>query len=212
MDRDLYTDEQGVLRCEFYVSSGNKDLIRHLSDIMKRQGYIGLADGGGRMHYVVDGSKNLYETASNIRMILRENEANLLSSAEPLRMRELRRKRLAMIEDYLESKGLKSNLKGFVYLRFILERLLESGEDFPNVSKELYAEMCERYQTGRKAADRVIHYVLMKAGIEISNSEAVALFADDLNKSWQQFLAEEEEELPGPLPPLPPEAEAEGEK
>lgn len=174
--------ESDALSYEFYVSAGSKDLIRRLNDIMRRHGYIGLADGGGRMHYVVDGSKNLYEAASNIRMILREQEESLRLAGEPEKSRELKRVRRKLIEELLEEKGLKPSLKGFIYLRDLLEMLADSAGDFANVSKQLYDELCSRYQTGRKALDRVIHYSLKKAGISLSNSEAIAMLSDELER------------------------------
>ena len=55
---------------EFYVSSSSKDLLKYLQQIMRKNGYLGLADGGGRLHYVLDGTKNLYETAHNIEKLV----------------------------------------------------------------------------------------------------------------------------------------------
>ena len=169
-----------LYRYEFYVSSGSKDLMRKLNTIMRKDGYIGLADGGGKMRYIVDGSSNLYESAATIKMILREQEEALLASGAPERRLALKQERRRDIEAFLKAKGLKANLKGFIYLRAILEMLLESGEEYPDVSKKVLAEICERYRTGRKAADRVIRYSLKQAGIKMSNSQAIAAWSDAL--------------------------------
>lgn len=170
---------------EFYVSSGSKDLIRHLSGIMRRQGYIGYADGGGRMHYVVDGSQNLYETAGRIRTILREREEDLYEEA--LELRKLRKQLRTAAETVLDRRGFKPTLKGYLYLRALLEALAVSEDSSLKADKALYLRLCEEFQTGRKQMDRVISYSLNRAGIKLCNSEAIALLAEEARTEFRRL-------------------------
>lgn len=184
-------------RYEFYVSAGSKDLIRHLSFIMQRNGYVGLADGGGKMHYVVDGSKNLYETAANIRAVLREQREAFADENQG--EAELRRKNLIRdtVDDVLEARGFKPTLKGYIYLRALLRAMMTGREELTKPDKKVYAAVCERYNTGRKQLDRVIHYSLKKAGIAGSNSEAIMSLAEEikaLTEAEKLFKAETAEE------------------
>lgn len=171
---------------EFYISSSSKDLMRKLGEIMRKQGYIGYADGGGKMHYVIDGSNNLYRAADNIFSIISEGEDNqyrVLNQAEI----ELKHK---CIDQVLTDNNIPRQLKGYNYLRELLFAIISSEHAKTIPDKDMYYQLQDKYNTGRKQIDRVINYAFKKAGKEGSNNFLIAelvsqtreLFTEDKNR------------------------------
>lgn len=194
--RELFplTSESDTPAYEFYVSSGSKDLMRHIADIMRSHGFVGLADGGGKMHYVVDGSRNLYEAAAHIRAILTVVSE---SSAESDLKKTARDKFLIgkAVQEILSENGLKPTLKGYTYLGTILTAMLEKKSTLLVPDKALYARITAHFATGRRQMDRVIHYSLTQAGLTLSNNQAIANFLQQARERLEALDVLERDEL-----------------
>lgn len=180
---------------EFYVSSGNKDLMRHLNEIMQKQGYLGLADGGGKMHYVVDGSGNLYQSANVITGILKEQTQKFGISEQDYSQQYWRKRiQIKAVEKILHAYHLNPSLKGYGYIRSIILAVLEKEPQIVFPDKEIYMEVAQLHGTGRKQLDRVIRYSLSKAGLNLKNSQAITAFIkesrEEAEKMFQEFFPE----------------------
>ncbi len=155
---------------EFFVSSNSRDVMRRLADILRKQGYLGLADGSGRTKYYFDGSRNLYETVSEFHAIMAEQSYVPPTTLE--REQEDKRKQEAeqAARGILNRIGMKMSLKGYLYLLKILQALLLSDGVALTPDKHIYGHLEVVYQTSRDSIDRAIHYALKQCGYHGANS------------------------------------------
>ena len=167
---------------EFYVAANNRDLILHLSEILKRYGYIGYADGGGKMHYVVDGSTGAYKSAGNIMAVLSEAESEFYSNKNLL---DYERQKES-IELVLAKNKIPRRLKGYTYLFGILLEMLVNEQDKTTPDKAVFSKVAEQYGTGRRQIDRVINYSFKKANIVGTNSGILADLVNEVRTVYRE--------------------------
>lgn len=172
---------------EFYISSSSKDLMNHISEIMRRNGYIGYADGGGKMHYIVDGSKNLYKTSNSIMQILSDSEAAAYQ-ADNYNNLKLQEKAVLQI---LEKYKFQRHLKGFNYLKLLLETVLASEDDKTIPDKEIYGIVCKAFETGRRQLDRVLNYTFKKVNLFGTNTTIITELIREVEEAYKQLQLEE---------------------
>ncbi len=170
---------------EFYVSSSSKDLMRKIGEIMKRDGYIGYADGSGKMHFIIDGANNLYSASNNIYSILAEVESTPYA-AEHSKLIDIQEE---SIEAILRKFKIPENLKGYAYLRSLLFEMLSDGLKSNLPDKETYNKVAEYYETGRKQIDRVINYSFKKGGWNAPNSHIITSMLVDLRKEYKMRMS-----------------------
>ncbi len=168
---------------EFYISSSSKDLMTHISEIMKRNGYIGHADGGGKMHYIVDGSKNLYKTSNSIMQILSDSEA---AAYQADNYNELKLQERAVLQ-ILDKYKFQRHLKGFNYLKLLLETILASGDDKTSPDKEIYGKVCKSFDTGRRQLDRVLNYTFKKVNLLGTNTTIITELIREVREEYKQL-------------------------
>ncbi len=179
---------------EFYISSNSRDVMRRLSDIMRKQGYIGLADGTGKTHYIFDGSKNLYETATEIKQILHNLEVEVPTPYENLLTEKRRARAEQAARETLDSLPMKMSLKGYLYLMKIMQYMLMGDSKVLIPDKTMYSEICSEYRTNRTLIDRAIHYALQKSGFKGTNAENIAKLQIDARERFTRLEEDEERE------------------
>lgn len=171
---------------EFYVSSSSKDLLKYLQQIMRKNGYLGLADGGGRLHYVLDGTKNLYETAHNIEKLVFGDTQGSSYYQKQIEIEVEKMSSFLFIQDYLVKIGLKPSLKGYVYLCHLLLILMDESKGVNAPDKTHFSTLADYYQTGRQQIDRNIDYALKKAGYNETNSVFIARILQEIKKALEE--------------------------
>lgn len=172
---------------EFYISSSSKDLMNHISEIMRRNGYIGYADGGGKMHYIVDGSKNLYKTSNSIMQILSDGEAAAYQADNHNKLK-LQEK---AVQQVLEKYKFQRHLKGFNYLKLLLETVLASNDNKTIPDKEVYSIVCKAFETGRRQLDRVLNYTFKKVNLHGTNTTIITELIREVEEEYKQLQLEE---------------------
>lgn len=175
------------LSYSFYISAGSKDLLKHINGIMRRNGYLGLADGGGTIHYVIDGSKNLYETANNIeKLMLDRLEKDYDKRSQAVEKYLEQRHQVDDIQTILLDLGFKASLKGFLYLSHLLNILIEDANKPSSPDKVHYIMIAEKFNSTKAQVDRVINYALKKANYIESNAIAISELLNEVKQKLEE--------------------------
>lgn len=159
----------------FYVAASDRAVLAKVSDILRGQGYIGIADTSGQIRYIVDGRSNLYSSAHQIRKIA---EASMIDKGLGRDTdEELLRQ---SVEAVLHRKRIPKNLKGYQLLRFILILAAKDETILRPVNKILYPRTAEHFKISCHQVDRIIRYATKQAKIEAGNASLISCLRDEV--------------------------------
>ncbi len=176
----------GQAALSFYVAASDRAILAKISDILKGQGYIGIADTSGRIRYIVDGRKNLYSSAHHIRK-LAESTIDRMDSGRNLDENILK----AAIDSVLTRIGIPRNLKGYQLLRFILVLAAKDETILRPVNKVLYPKTAEHFNISCHQVDRIIRYATKQAKIEAGNASLITCLRDEVVQAYRQYSSDE---------------------
>ncbi len=167
----------------FFVIANDKELLSKVTSLLRRQGYFGVVDTAGRVNYLIDGRDNSYRAAHQIKelaTLLREPDSTPYYSDDTVR---------EIAEDILAQYKIPQNLKGYLYLRKILEVLARDPTKLKPASKFLYPETAKYYRASAAQIDRVIRYATSQAGVKLSNGQFLTLLNDQIHRKLRAQAA-----------------------
>jgi hypothetical protein len=167
----------------FYVAANDRELVRQITELFGRRGYVGVADGYGRMRYLVDGRDGPVTASSRI----------LGTADEVIRRKTDHDERLlpyeaAAITSVLDESLIQPSLKGYRFLRYILSLAYRDDSLLRPITKTLYPAVAERFHTKIEHVERDVRYAIRTSGFRpagVSSSTAICLLHDRI-----QVLAE----------------------
>ena len=160
----------------FYVAATDRELVRQITEIFGRRGYIGVSDGFGRMRYLVDGRDGAMSASSRI----------LGTAEEVIRRKTEQDERLlpyesAAITAVLDDSRLEPSLKGYRHLRFILSLTFRDDSLLRPITKTLYPAVADRFHSTVDQVERDVRYAIRRSGFHpagVSSSTAICLLHD----------------------------------
>lgn len=171
----------------FYLAASDQDLLNQVSRLLKRQGLVGLMDTAGRIHYVIDGRRGPPFAARRIlettQRILRDRILDP-DDLQPLR--------LLAVEQVLGLYQIPTQLKGYRYLRYLLQLAAGNDAQLRPVSKTLYPAAAEYFKVSIDQVERDIRYAVhqpQSKAAALSNTAAICRLSDEvvqLVDSWTQ--------------------------
>ncbi len=167
----------------FYVAANDRELVRQITELFGRRGFVGVADGYGRMRYLVDGRDGPVTASSRI----------LGTADEAMRRKTEHDERLlpyesAAITAVLDESRIQPSLKGYRFLRFILSLAYRDDSLLRPITKTLYPAVAERFHNKTDHIERDVRYAIRTSGFKpagVSSSTAICLLHDRI-----QVLAE----------------------
>lgn len=159
----------------FYVAASDRDILSKVSDILRGQGYVGIADTSGEIHYIVDGRKNLYASVHHMQRIAEASQSYGMDAVDidETLLRET-------IEAVLYRHRIPQNLKGYQLLRYILLIAAKDETIIRPISKVLYPKTAEHFSLTINQVDRIIRYATKQAGIEDGNASLITRLRDEI--------------------------------
>jgi hypothetical protein len=142
----------------FHLASSDKDLVEKVSSILKRNGHLTFSDSMGRDHYLVDGRSGMPILSRNI-----DSAAQKLYDKNRAKYGKTGEFDYAAISRTLEISGIPKHLKGYRYIKYILERLMENDTLVSPISKTVYPEISQMYGCKNFQIDRDIRYAILKS-------------------------------------------------
>jgi hypothetical protein len=167
----------------FFVVANDRELLAKVTSLLRRQGYFGVVDTAGRVNYLIDGRDNSYRAAHQIKelaALLREPDSAPYCSDDTVR---------EIAEDVLAQYKISENLKGYLYLRKILEVLARDPTKLKPASKFLYPETAKYYRASAGQIDRVIRYATKQAGVQLSNGQFLTVLNDQIHRKLRSEAA-----------------------
>lgn len=195
MSRNNGVGSQGQYQAEqriglsFYIASSDKDILAKVSDIMRGQGYIGIADMGGRIQYIVDGRNNLYSTVHQIRKLADQSldDGCLGWDTDDNVLRR-------SVETVLHQYQIPRSLKGFQLLRYMLVLGARDETIMRPVNKVLYPKAAEHFQISCHQVDRIVRYATKQAGINEGNASFMIKLRDEIVEKYLKSIEYESSE------------------
>ena len=152
---------QGAGEISFYIAASDQEIMQQIKRLMKQNGYIGVTDTAGRMHYVVDGqrgtpyaSRRILEAAGQILLDRQQSEYSVQA---------LIHKSVDLI---LLKHQIRPELNGYRFLRFMLLYIGLDHTKIKPITKRLYPLVAERFQVRVSQVERDIRYALEKTDLK----------------------------------------------
>ncbi len=155
----------------FYIAANDQEILRQVTRLMAHNGYLGMTDTAGRVHYVVDGRKG---TPYASRRIL-EAAGQLLLDQERTDYRVQGLVREA-VDTVLNHYQIAPELNGYQYLRFMLLYVGTDQTRIKPITKKLYPLAAERFRVQISQVERDIRYALSKTTLKKMGLTASASF------------------------------------
>jgi hypothetical protein len=161
----------------FYIASNDQDLLSHVSRIVNRCGCIGLMDTAGRVQYLVDGRKGSPFAARRI-----EDTASGILSEKNQQSEKLFDCVCESVDQVLAEYSLGSNLKGYRYIRHMLQLSAMDPSLLRPVSKTLYPEVAAYFKVSLSQIERDLRYMIKNSRngsfSNLSNTAALCFLHD----------------------------------
>lgn len=151
----------------FYVAASDQEMLAQVSRLMSRSGYIGIMDTAGRMQYLIDGRRGPPYAARRIV----ESAGRLLGESQAT-YNIIRQSLTAVIDQILASHGLRTELRGYRYLRYILMQAGQNETLLRPICKTLYPAAATQFHVSCAQVERDIRYALHKSDFHQSGLSA----------------------------------------
>lgn len=168
---------------KFHVFTSDKELLRHLTRILEKRGFISAWEKSGEMRFLLDGRRDNYQLVRQIETVtnrMKEFAEYKSGNKESLRVQ---------IARHLIEMGFRPELKGTEYILEVLVYLLQPDSDRSNLSKGAFQHLARQFKTEIKSIDRSIRY----AKHQVKNYEPNGAFLFRLFTELRKKLLLEEE-------------------
>ncbi len=166
-------------RVHFSVVASDRDLLRQLNPLLLREGMINVAAGNQEAHYIVDGRRNLKRAASTIAHLAhrldKDNHSLICHRVQQYQL---------LIDDILNSYRFDQNLKGFIFLRYLLLIAALDGSILSSLTKHAYVKVAEKFNVSSERVGRNLRYLfhsLYEAEHGVDNSSVKTADYDDFS-------------------------------
>lgn len=163
MSNSFHYDEN--ITHSFYLAGSEKDMMKRISDILRKQGYLGVAEPNGRTQFFLEADSNPYRVLKRIR------DAQL---AYPSDSQSFVHEDTQLIQAILKSQGFKRHLTGTDLLVQVLTMITRDQRIHRNSNTDIYHEL--QRITGRSPSqiERNIRYAISQSSM--SGSVTAVLF------------------------------------
>ncbi|MDI9498059.1 MAG: sporulation initiation factor Spo0A C-terminal domain-containing protein [Bacillota bacterium] len=180
---------------DFYVATSDRDVMRHIDELIRQRGFIGVADTAGRMHYMVDARDGINRGVHRILTVAAEraNERADRVHPDPLMLHEV-------VEASLLGAGISQRLRGYAVLRYLLLQTAVDESRLRPLGKGLYPLAAKYYRITTTQVERAIRYAAADAGLEMSNMELIGHLHSDVMQRLRERMDQGRQELPAAAP------------
>ena len=122
-----------------YIVCSDKNLLDKINTMLKRQGIVGVTDGEGRLHYMIDARKNTNNAVRQVNEFVKSSQEHLVSNPRTSAEKNIASDILEeSIDDVMNFYCMDKTLMGTKVVVYLLRHaILFGGFDKRNV-KELY--------------------------------------------------------------------------
>lgn len=142
----------------FYVAASDQEMLTQVSRLLSRSGYVGIMDTAGRIQYLVDGRRGPPYAAQRIA----ESAGRLLGESRAT-YNIMCQSQAGATDQVLASHGLRPELRGYRYLRYILMQACQNETLLRPICKTLYPAAASQFHVNCAQVERDIRYALKKS-------------------------------------------------
>lgn len=168
---------------EFYLASSEKDMMRRISDILRRQGYVAVADLDGKTCFFLEPQGNPYKTVRTMQEI---RDIRTLSPTYGRSFDELVQQ-AELLDEMLEDYGFDHLLTGTKLVRSGIEILNRDYSLIRPISKGLYRVLADRNNSTVKQVERNIRYAISRSRFNESNSVVLNRLLQEYQRKIQEL-------------------------
>lgn len=183
---------------EFFLASSERETMRRISEILRRQGYVAVADLDGKTQFFLDPDANPYQAIRTMEIVRKQRRYSKSTYADTLDSRKRRR----IMSSILESFGFNATLSGTELIQTSVLLLCDDYRLIKPISKGLYTVLADQYSMSTKQVERNIRYAIAQSELSESNSVALSRLLNEYKLSSEREnladlkLIEESEALP----------------
>lgn len=183
---------------EFFLASSERETMRRISEILRRQGYVAVADLDGKTQFFLDPDANPYQAIRTMEIVRKQRRYSKSTYSDTLDSRKRRR----IMSNILESFGFNATLSGTELIQTSVLLLCDDYRLIKPISKGLYTVLADQYSMSTKQVERNIRYAIAQSELSESNSVALSRLLNEYKLSSEREnladlkLIEESEALP----------------
>ncbi|MDI9470834.1 MAG: sporulation initiation factor Spo0A C-terminal domain-containing protein [Bacillota bacterium] len=160
---------------DFYVAASDRDVMRHIDELIRQRGILGVADTAGRMHYLVDARDGLNRGVHRMLSLAFDQGSERVEREHPDPLMLQR-----VVEETLLAAGMKQRLRGYGILRYLLLQTALDESRLRPLGKGLYPLAAKYYRITTSQVERAIRYVAADAGLRMTNMELIGRLHSDV--------------------------------
>jgi hypothetical protein len=160
----------------FYVAGSDRELVRQITELFGKKGYVGVADGYGRMRYLVDGRTGPATAASRVLGTADEAVRRKMEKDERLLPYES-----AAITAVLDESRIDPALKGYRFVRYMLSLTFRDETLLRPITKTLHPAVAEHFRVKPEHVERDVRYAIRHSGFKpagVTSGAALCLLHD----------------------------------
>ncbi|NLO36131.1 MAG: hypothetical protein GX112_07245 [Clostridiaceae bacterium] len=154
---------------QFTVVVNDKEMLDQLNRLMIRQGYAGVMDTAGRLHYLVDGRKGMPYASRKILEATGRMIKDQCDNARPLQASIGHN-----VDKVLMANGIRPELKGYRYIRCMLLLIGLDETRIKPVTKVLYPDIANHFHVKASQVERDVRYALQETRLHRSGLTTTA--------------------------------------
>jgi len=161
--------ETSTSQLRFTVVINDKEMLDQLDRLMTRQGYAGVVDTAGRLHYLVDGRKGMPYASRKILEATGRLIKDQCDNARPLKASIGHN-----VDQVLMDSGIRPELKGYRYIRAMLLMIGLDETRIKPVTKVLYPDIATHFHVKASQVERDVRYALQETALHRSGLTTTA--------------------------------------
>lgn len=168
-------------KVSFFIAAYDQDYLRRIKSLMGNKGYVGVTDSAGRIHYIIDGRRGAGYAADMI-----ERKTGLMMQALDMSKQNLMAQLPDVVNQCLANHQIRTDLKGYRYLRYLLLVSEADEKKLKPISKTLYPVVATHFQVSIVNVERDIRYLLSKSAFKASGtkpSAAICMLFDEVTQT-----------------------------
>ncbi len=175
-------------KLSFFIAAYDADIIRNIKRLMENKGYVGVLDTAGRIHYMIDGKKG---NAHAARVIT--GKANSLLDENSWQTLNINLYLPDIVNTCLKAHHMRTDLKGYRYLRYLLLITQADETKLKPVSKVLYPLAAEHYHVSVSNVERDIRYLINHSDFKmrgVKTAAAICSLFDEIAQALSHVIKE----------------------
>lgn len=166
----------------FYIACDDRSILNCVNTMLLNQGVVGLSDGDGKVHYLIDGRRGEAYAVGRVK-------DTVLTLAESRKDPKLDEVYVYMaIDTVIEKNGFVPTLLGTQILRFLLYELYKDPGKLKGVMKELYPLAMPVFHVTPGQVERNLRYAIRKRKKDGEVTRIVTLLRLLLDESLEEIL------------------------